>query len=1450
MPAEHLPQPSTRSNRLATRVRILYVGIPALTVLVLAVIFGLIVREIADDSAQRLARQYSIEASANFLNNVNSHFVLMQQISRSTTISRWLASEDDPALKALAFEEIMGYVVFLPDAYVMFSVYETRRAYHFSVDLSLEEFYSRGYVEYGYENQWFFDTRDAEAPFILNVQRNWPDEDGDWKLHLWSNHRMYYQGRFVGVFTVGSLFDGIFQATFGGFDMANERGYIIDQNGIVRVDSAMLLQVHDEGLPTFPAIPEAAYSIPLVDHLNRHLERIRGGTFQPGQETLETIPLPRGIHRYASITPIIGTPWSVVVLSNHFGGFGGARYRPLIFGTIAMLVFSVLVGNALVRREVLTPLFRLTESAAAAASVTAKTELFGLGRKDEIGDLARTVQYMRNSLNSANMELLEKQDLIAQTQETLRHREKLLQTVNQAAEILLSAAQDNFGFKSALLQCMEMIGHCLHADRVQLWRANMDAKGVNVHLGDQWLSELGRKNPQVDTVLKIPYGTLPKWEEQLLRKKCINGPVADLPPVERNFLDPHGKLKSVVIIPVFLEDRFWGLLTIDDCVNERTLSGEEMDILRSASLMIASTYNRVELAMKEEETHELNQALINAAPYVIGLWDDSGNLKVASPQAMDFFGIPDPRMVADDLYAYSPEFQPCGTPTPVKAAAYAAKAYKEGEARFEWLHKRTDGELLPAECFYKIYKYKGKNLLLSYTRDLREIKAAEAKQREANEMVNMLLDASPMFIEIWDESLNLIDCNNRVMDLFGLPSKAEFLEKYDDFSPKYQPCGMASKKKHEVLLKQALEESYAQSEWTHLTASGEELPVEVIFTHLIRQNKHFIVGYNHDLREIKRAIAEMHRIEIAEENNRAKSRFLARMSHEIRTPITAVLGISEIELQNPNLSLHLEESFAKIHNSANLLLAIINDILDLSKIEAGKMEILQKEYEVASMVSDVACMHLTHVSNKDIKFKLSVDENLPACLIGDALRIGQIMNNLLSNAFKYTESGSVEMSLQCQKHEENEDYLTLIMSIRDTGVGMTQKQLDALYKDYTRFHELENPSVGTGLGMPIVYSLVQLMDANINMKSEVGVGTSVVVRIPQKIASNEVLGKDLAFRLQQFQESARVTAKKFKFVPESMPYGRVLIVDDVEANLYVAKGLLAFYDLAVETCDNGYAAIEKAGQGNVYDIVFMDYMMPGINGIETMRAMREMGYTGPIVALTANALIGKAEEFLKSGFDGFISKPIQTDHLNTILTKYIRDKQPPEVIKAARDSKRVRREDIDSFQSNADLQKELRMDFARSKKNLFLDISQALNTGDTNTAHRLAHNLKGLAGLIQEQGLANAARVVEHLLKDGHMPGTGLLSALENELARVLHDIGKPEVRTLPGDKVLDKDKAMSIFKELTPLLESGNSKCQDFLEELHAIPETAVLARQIEEFEFESALATMATLMTIVEEQ
>jgi signal transduction histidine kinase/CheY-like chemotaxis protein len=418
-------------------------------------------------------------------------------------------------------------------------------------------------------------------------------------------------------------------------------------------------------------------------------------------------------------------------------------------------------------------------------------------------------------------------------------------------------------------------------------------------------------------------------------------------------------------------------------------------------------------------------------------------------------------------------------------------------------------------------------------------------------------------------------------------------------------------------------------------------------------------------------ITELHNAkEQAITANRVKSDFLARMSHEIRSPMNVILGITEMQLDKEGLPPDTTEARDKIHNSGYLLLNIINDILDLSKIESGKMELAPVKYDIASLINDTVQLNIMRFDSKPIQFSLKVDENVPATLYGDDLRIKQILNNFISNAFKYTESGEVAMAVSAEVSGAGSP-VTLIFRISDTGYGMTMEQIKKLFDDYSRFNTIANREIqGTGLGMSIAKHLMEMMKGDIKVESELGKGTVFTLRLPQGYVDSNVLGRENTSNMQQLYIGKKTKPKRMpQITREYMPYGKVLIVDDMEPNLYVATGLLAPYGLSMETASNGPEAIEKIKSGMVFDIIFMDHYMPEMDGIEATKIIRGLGYKQPIIALTANALVGQAEFFLSNGFDGFIPKPIDTRLLNSTLNKLVRDKYPADIVNAARQLK-------------------------------------------------------------------------------------------------------------------------------------------------------------------------------------
>ena len=396
-----------------------------------------------------------------------------------------------------------------------------------------------------------------------------------------------------------------------------------------------------------------------------------------------------------------------------------------------------------------------------------------------------------------------------------------------------------------------------------------------------------------------------------------------------------------------------------------------------------------------------------------------------------------------------------------------------------------------------------------------------------------------------------------------------------------------------------------------------------------------------------------------------KSKFFAFMSHEMRTPMNSIIGISGIEMENDALPTDVHDAFGRINNSGRTLLGIINDILDLSKVETGNLEITPVKYDVAGLIKDTSLLNVMLIGDKQIKFVVNAAETIPAILIGDDLRIRQILNNILSNSIKYTDKGEVAFGIDTKSNENNENNanndssensVDLIFTVKDTGRGMTQEQLAALYDEYTMFgKDVDRQTEGTGLGMSITKKLLEIMNGSIDVESTPGAGTIFTVHLPQKLVDEVPIGKELAGSLNDFDYSPRRNKKKL--IRENMSDCCILIVDDIEENLFVAKGLMKPYGLQIDTASNGYEALEKIQAGKTYDIIFMDHMMPGMDGIETTEILRAEGYTHPIVALTANVVAGIEETFIESGFDDFIPKPFDEIRLDNILRKYNRKNQ-------------------------------------------------------------------------------------------------------------------------------------------------------------------------------------------------
>lgn len=381
--------------------------------------------------------------------------------------------------------------------------------------------------------------------------------------------------------------------------------------------------------------------------------------------------------------------------------------------------------------------------------------------------------------------------------------------------------------------------------------------------------------------------------------------------------------------------------------------------------------------------------------------------------------------------------------------------------------------------------------------------------------------------------------------------------------------------------------------------------------------------------------------------NHAKDNFLANMSHEIRTPLNGILGMDEMIIRETKES-KIKAYALDIKSAGNTLLSIINDILDLSKIESGNFEIISVDYDVSSVLNDVLNMTRPRAQKKDLKYDFVVSESIPSMLYGDEIRIRQIMLNIINNAIKYTKEGGVTVNISSESKMMG-NYVDLIISVADTGMGIKDEDKDKLFQSFKRLDEKKNRNIeGTGLGLHITARMLEMMEGDISFESEYGKGSTFTIRIPQKVVKAMPIG-DFSKAVRSYLSNIEADE-----IGLYAPSARLLVVDDNDMNLEVMEGLLKETKIPTDFVDSGVKCIEMVAK-NKYDCVLLDQMMPGMNGEETLNEMvaRDILKGTPVIALTADAIMGAKENYLAKGFTDYISKPVKYEVLEQALKKFI-----------------------------------------------------------------------------------------------------------------------------------------------------------------------------------------------------
>ena len=560
----------------------------------------------------------------------------------------------------------------------------------------------------------------------------------------------------------------------------------------------------------------------------------------------------------------------------------------------------------------------------------------------------------------------------------------------------------------------------------------------------------------------------------------------------------------------------------------------------------------------------------------------------------------------------------------------------------------------------------------------------------------------------------------------------------------------------------------------------------------------------------------------AERANEAKSSFLAVMSHEIRTPMNSIMGFAELA-QDYASEPRIKSYLGKITDNTKWLLHIVNDILDISKIESGKMELEHIPFHLQEVVSRCQSVVLPSAQEKGLELRVYVEQTHGKKLVGDPVRLYQVLMNLLSNALKFTSSGIVRFSALVKESGENQ--MTVYFEVKDTGVGMTPEQVKKIYEPFIQGDSSTTRNYGgTGLGLTITKNIVGMMGGNLMVESLPDIGSTFSFEIVfETTESTDGVFYDRASLLKH---------------EKPLFEGSVLVCEDNPMNQDLIVEHLERVGFNIEVADNGKIGLEKVQERQQkgerpFDLILMDMFMPVMDGLEAATKISELETGTPIVAMTANVMAGELEKYRKHGMPDCLEKPFTAQELWLILLKYI---HPVGSVPIEYQQQQA--------QSDGVLQQKLCTAFVKSNQTKYAEIAAAISAGDRKLAHRLVHSLKGNAGHIGKTDLYNTAVVIENVLReDVALVSEEMMERLNAELSAVLEGLAPLLDEVTESDVTLDDEQISALLSTLAEMLENINPECVDLVSGLRAIPGTERLVRQIEDYDFESAAATLAEL-------
>jgi signal transduction histidine kinase/DNA-binding response OmpR family regulator/PAS domain-containing protein len=865
--------------------------------------------------------------------------------------------------------------------------------------------------------------------------------------------------------------------------------------------------------------------------------------------------------------------------------------------------------------------------------------------------------------------------------ETLKNHEKTVDTLNKVAIMFLSQSKDSF--EDTMTAGVKEIVNTFDLDRFSVWRNFNMPDGLHGGQIYRWDKEMGGSTLPTQGLEDLSYAkNVPRWEKIFSEGGTINSPVRILPEA---YMFQSFSTKSVFIVPMFFNNDFWGLVFFEDHHNERFFSEDSADLLRSAAFLCANTIIRADMERKIINANEFTRAVLDASPLNFTVFDENANMIDCNDATLEVFGTTR-EYYLENFSEFSPEYQSDGVKSSEKAAEVVRRTLDGEKQVFEWLHRSLSGEFIPFEVTLTRTMYNGKYMALGYQYDLRNIKKMENSIREQSEQLKIKLEQQELLTEISrgfissgstemlvKEAITKLGRYHKVSLIFIFAMNYQQNNIYPAYHwnadgttprlinlnlfkfieaafPKTLPdcatmpiiaCEDTAARQDQVY--QALADIdiraiivtplYVEGRlWgilsvEHCSTPRQWTEGEKSFVSMIASTIAGVIMRDIYNSRLKKALHK------ATEASKAKGEFLSNMSHEMRTPLNAITGMTTIGRNTKDIE-RKDYALSKIEDASTHLLGVINDVLDMSKIEANMLELSPIEFNFEKMLQKVVAVVNFRIDEKQQKLTVHIDRKIPKLLVADDQRLAQVITNLLGNAVKFTpENGSI--ILEARFEGEEDELCTIQVSVIDTGIGISGEHQKRLFSS---FQQAESSTTrrygGTGLGLAISKSIVEMMGGKIWVNSEYGKGATFAFTVRAKRGTEE----------KQGLHTSGVNLSNV----------RILAVDDDPDILVYFRDVTKVLGVFCETAKSGEEALRLVDQKGSYHIYFVDWKMPGMDGIQLSHELKiRTSKNSVVIMISAAEWSVVADEAKKAGVDKFLSKPLFPSTIEEVINECI-----------------------------------------------------------------------------------------------------------------------------------------------------------------------------------------------------